>query len=147
GLERPKGLHQQRVRQRLAGHRGRQTGQIVAGAESVSVPPDEQRADGRSGGLRTQRLPELAQQHVIERVASRRLAERENADAGGEILDVQPREGVGGAHSRTTRTSPSLTACPSLQRISFTTPSSMASSGISIFIDSRITRTSPSETF
>ncbi len=40
--------------------------------------------------------------------------------------------------------SPSFTAWPSSQRISFTVPSSSASTGISIFIDSRITTVSPS---
>jgi glycosyltransferase involved in cell wall biosynthesis len=44
------------------------------------------------------------------------------------------------------RTSPSLTDWPSSQRISFTTPSSSASTGISIFIDSRMTTESPSDT-
>src|SRR6185503_2355406 len=48
------------------------------------------------------------------------------------------------AYSRTTSVSPSLTACPSSQRISFTTPGSSASTGISIFIDSRMTTVSPS---
>src|SRR4051812_29238097 len=50
------------------------------------------------------------------------------------------------AYSSTTRTSPSLTAWPSSQRISLTVPSSSASTGISIFIDSRITTVSPSAT-
>ena len=40
--------------------------------------------------------------------------------------------------------SPSDTDCPSLHRISVTTPGSSASTGISIFIDSRITTASPS---
>jgi hypothetical protein len=52
-----------------------------------------------------------------------------------------------GHYSRTTSTSPSLTDWPSEQRISFTLPSSSASTGISIFIDSRITTVSPSETW
>src|SRR5690348_355017 len=47
-------------------------------------------------------------------------------------------------YSRTTSESPSETDCPSLQRISFTVPGSSASTGISIFIDSRITTVSPS---
>jgi glycosyl transferase family 2 len=42
--------------------------------------------------------------------------------------------------------SPSLTAWPSCTTISFTTPASSASTGISIFIDSRITTVSPSST-
>src|SRR5690606_15366718 len=121
--------------------------EVIPRAEGVAIAADEQRADRRTTGVRAQGLLELPEQHVIERVAPRGLAERQHAHAGREILHVQPRVRVGGAHSRTTRTSPSLTACPSEQRISFTTPSSMASSGISIFIDSRITRTSPSEIF
>ncbi len=51
------------------------------------------------------------------------------------------------AYSRTTRTSPSLTDWPSSQRISLTVPSSSDSTGISIFIDSRIATVSPSETW
>ena len=47
--------------------------------------------------------------------------------------------------SSTTSTSPSLTAWASLQRISFTVPPSGASTGISIFIDSRMTRMSPGD--
>src|SRR5204863_3681655 len=43
----------------------------------------------------------------------------------------------------TTSTSPSLTGCDSLQRISVTLPSSGASTGISIFMLSRMTSTSP----
>src|SRR5438128_6474729 len=46
----------------------------------------------------------------------------------------------------TTSTSPSLTGCVSLQRISATRPSSGASTGISIFMLSRITSTSPAFT-
>ena len=46
----------------------------------------------------------------------------------------------------TTRTSPSDTDWPSSQRISVTVPSSSASTGISIFIDSRMTTVSPSAT-
>jgi len=42
--------------------------------------------------------------------------------------------------------SPSLTDWPSSQRISFTVPSSSDSTGISIFIDSRMATVSPSET-
>ena len=42
--------------------------------------------------------------------------------------------------------SPSLTAWPSSTMISLTTPASSASTGISIFIDSRITTVSPSST-
>ena len=45
-----------------------------------------------------------------------------------------------------TSVSPSLTAWPSSTLISFTTPGSSASTGISIFIDSRITTVSPSST-
>jgi hypothetical protein len=47
-------------------------------------------------------------------------------------------------HSSTTSVSPSLTAWPSWQRISTTVPASSASTGISIFIDSRIATVSPS---
>src|SRR5436190_4510559 len=50
------------------------------------------------------------------------------------------------AQLRTTRVSPSETACPSSHAISATVPSSSASTGISIFIDSRITSVSPSST-
>src|SRR3954452_5253937 len=50
-------------------------------------------------------------------------------------------------YPRTTRVSPSLTDWPSWKRISLTTPSSSASTGISIFIDSRMTTVSPSETW
>src|SRR5205823_5995690 len=46
----------------------------------------------------------------------------------------------------TTSTSPSLTGCASLQRISATLPSSGASTGISIFMLSRMTSTSPAFT-
>src|SRR5438128_4312839 len=46
----------------------------------------------------------------------------------------------------TTSTSPSLTGCVSLHRISATRPSSGASTGISIFMLSRITSTSPAFT-
>src|SRR5215204_5415739 len=49
-------------------------------------------------------------------------------------------------YSSTTSVSPSLTAWPSSQRISTTFPSSSASTGISIFMDSRITTVSPSST-
>jgi MltA-interacting protein MipA len=47
---------------------------------------------------------------------------------------------------KTTSTSPSLTAWPSLQRISATLASSGDSTGISIFMLSRMTSTSPAET-
>jgi hypothetical protein len=42
--------------------------------------------------------------------------------------------------------SPSLTACPSLTRTASTVPAAGASTGISIFIDSRMTQTWPSAT-
>src|SRR3954453_2933188 len=51
-----------------------------------------------------------------------------------------------GTYSRTTSVSPSDTDWPSSQTISLTTPSSSASTGISIFMDSRITSVSPSVT-
>ena len=51
---------------------------------------------------------------------------------------------AGGATRGSTSVSPSLTAWPSSQRISLTVPASSASTGISIFIDSRITTVSPS---
>src|SRR5205085_6439695 len=55
--------------------------------------------------------------------------------------------GPGGhPYSSTTSVSPSETDCPSSQRISDTLPSSSASTGISIFIDSRMTSVSPSVT-
>jgi hypothetical protein len=49
-----------------------------------------------------------------------------------------------GDYSSTTSVSPSFTAWPSLQRISTTVPASSASTGISIFIDSKIATVSPS---
>ena len=53
---------------------------------------------------------------------------------------------VASPYSSTTRTSPSATDWPSSQRISLTLPESSASTGISIFIDSRMTTSSPSST-
>jgi hypothetical protein len=62
----------------------------------------------------------------------------------GERTLVSGRTGRG--YSSTTSVSPSFTAWPSSHRISLTTPASSASTGISIFIDSRITTVSPSWT-
>src|SRR5439155_11968450 len=56
------------------------------------------------------------------------------------------RAGALAGYSSTTSVSPSLTAWPSSQRISATVPESSASTGISIFIDSRIATVSPSST-
>src|SRR5438876_8319376 len=49
-------------------------------------------------------------------------------------------------HSRTTRTWPSLTTSPSFTRTSLTVPARGAVTGISIFIDSRISSSSSSAT-
>src|SRR5256886_13542909 len=51
-----------------------------------------------------------------------------------------------GLHSRTTRTWPSLTTSPSFTRTSLTVPARGAVTGISIFIDSRISSSSSSAT-
>src|SRR5690242_3572843 len=76
------------------------------------------------------------------------IVSRATASAGRSRRSLPPasRSSTPASYSRTTRTSPSLTLWPSSQRISFTTPSSSDSTGISIFIDSRITTVSPSET-
>lgn len=54
--------------------------------------------------------------------------------------------GVATRNEIETSTSPSVTACPSLMWIFSTVPGSSASTGISIFIDSRITSTVPCST-
>ena len=54
--------------------------------------------------------------------------------------------GVQVAHSTTASTAPSSTAWPSWQRTSETLPATGASTGISIFIDSKITTESPTAT-
>src|SRR3954471_19775884 len=93
------------------------------------------------------RLGDRAEDRVVERVALGRIADREAGDVRRGPVQPQLALGeLGGAHSRTTRASPSDTDWPSWHRISATRPSSSASTGISIFIDSRITTVSPSST-
>ena len=103
---------------------------------------------------------------VVERVALAGVADLEPRDSlRGPVEDQLPRSElshpvtkperllagarqfyVGCSYSRTTNVSPSLTAWPSSTEISLTVPASSASTGISIFIDSRITTVSPSST-
>src|SRR5438876_11914941 len=52
-----------------------------------------------------------------------------------------------GLHSRTTRTWPSLTTSPSFTRTSLTVPAHGAVTGISIFIDSRMSSSSSKATW
>src|SRR3989442_2933570 len=56
-------------------------------------------------------------------------------------------EKLRGLHSRTTRTWPSLTTSPSFTRTSLTVPARGAVTGISIFIDSRMSSSSSSATW
>src|SRR5215211_3198282 len=107
------------------------------------------------------RLGDRVEDLLVERVALGGIADREPGNAIGRLIqqELAGGEGTGGVlvrpapglrssrgHSRTTRVSPSETDWPSSQLISRTTPSSSASTGISIFIDSRITSVSPSST-
>ena len=123
-------------------------GDVVAGGEDRRRAGDEDAAGLDPAVQARQRLGDRVEDLVVERVA-----------ALG-VVDAQPRDRLGGAvekracrpraarprgsYSSTTRTSPSLTDWPSSQRISFTVPSSSDSTGISIFIDSRMTTVSPS---
>ena len=88
---------------------------------------------------------------MVERVALLGVVERQPGDRLGGAVEQQLAGGELGRlehrYSRTTRTSPSCTHWPSSQRISVTLPSSSTSTGISIFIDSRMTTVSPSETW
>src|SRR5919107_2651852 len=78
------------------------------------------------------------------RLAGLSIVSRTTCGAGSSRRSLPPASST--RYPSTTSVSPSLTAWPSSQRISRTTPSSSASTGISIFIDSRITTVSPSAT-
>src|SRR5690606_23425699 len=129
-----------------------QRGDVVAGAERapLAAQHDAARVErGEGGGQRVE-------QRAVERAALGGVGDRQPRDARRRLGDVQPPAGrvrlVAGAvvraghYSSTTSVSPSETASPSWQRTSFTTPASSASTGISIFIDSRTTTVSPSST-
>src|SRR4051794_19387237 len=86
---------------------------------------------------------------VVERIALGRVGDRQAQDAVRRPVDEElAADGRQRSrrYSSTTSVSPSFTAWPSSQRISLTTPASSASTGISIFIDSRMTTVSPSST-
>src|SRR5439155_25031348 len=113
----------------LVGHRLRalpliERAQVVAGAEVAASSANEPAANS---ARIAQRPLELVEHLVVDRIAAREILQRELPHAARHVLDrdFQP---------STTNTSPSLTACASLQRISLTTPASGASTGISIFI-------------
>src|SRR3954451_13961409 len=83
------------------------------------------------------------------RLAGFRMVRRRTPSAGRSVSTSPLMPGKSSrprrpAYSSTTSVSPSFTAWPSSQRISLTTPASSASTGISIFIDSRMTTVSPS---
>src|SRR3954470_20181676 len=82
---------------------------------------------------------ELRERVVIDRVATLGAVDRRDDDIAAP-LDVDAH------YSRTTTTSPSWTWSSGLTRISATVPATGATTGISIFIDSRITSSSPSST-
>src|SRR5205823_12358766 len=86
-------------------------------------------------------LPEV--QHEAQRVAVDEHGVGVD-DLVRALLHLDPERQV--AHSRTTSTWPSLTTSVSLTRISVPLPALGAITGISIFIDSRIMRTSSSAT-
>ena len=87
---------------------------------------------------RGDRVEDLVVERVALRPGSRSSGGRPPRRGGrGAACPRQARSAARGL-SRTTRTSPSWTDWPSSQRISETLPSSSTSTGISIFIDSRI---------
>src|SRR5690606_11321719 len=73
--------------------------------------------------------------------------DRESADRGVVVLGCPPDvDSAQFAHSTTAMRSPSCTTSPSFTAICTTVPPDSATTGISIFIDSRMTRVSPSST-
>src|SRR6185436_17933948 len=99
---------------------------VVAGAEGASLAGHNDAARVEPLEREAQRL----QQRAIQRAPLVGVGDRQQRDARRRLLDV---DGAGHVrYSSTTSVSPSETAWPSSQRISFTTPGSSASTGISI---------------
>ena len=131
----------ERVGEQLGGLLGeplrREVADVVAGREDVAragqhdaarVERRQRRRRARRGSPRSSAL----------RLAALEIVSRATPSAGSIDHDASP------PSDSTTRRSPSWTDWPSSTRISATVPSSSASIGISIFIDSRITTVSPS---
>src|SRR3712207_3528510 len=139
----------ERVRDELLGALGellaREVADVVAGREQAALPGQDEAA----GVERRDDLGDAVQDRVVERVALALVGDRQARDV--RRREVEPELALGElrrvAHSSTTRASPSETDCPSSTRISRTVPSSSASTGISIFIDSRMITVSPSSTW
>ena len=101
-------------------------------------------------GVRSLRLSTQAGMAAAGRLYLRlgfaRTPERDWSPEPGVELITYGRQIGRGSHSTRAMRSPSWTTSPSLTAISATTPADSASTGISIFIDSRITSVSPSST-
>jgi ubiquinone/menaquinone biosynthesis C-methylase UbiE len=114
--------------------------QVVPGAERRPDRLHQQCPDRRVGPARGQGVEQRGVR-ALRRSGQSRVSTRAPGQGGDAELPLRTHR------SRTTSTSPSFTACEGWQRISFTVPASGASTGISIFIDSRMTSASPAATF
>src|SRR4051812_9363014 len=109
------------------------------------VSSTQRTLSSRSSATTAAAIPSRIAWSSALRLAGSEIVRRRTPSAG-RSMRTSPLMGREGSrrYSRTTSVSPSLTAWPSSQRISLTAPASSASTGISIFIDSRMTTVSPS---
>ena len=127
------------VGERVAG----QAADVVAGRERRALGGDQQAARVQAAARVSAIASRIAWSSAL-RLAGLSIVRRTTCGAGSSRRSLPSASCGARRHSRTTRVSPSETAWPSSTRISLTVPSSSASTGISIFIDSRITTVSPS---